>query len=170
MGLDITAYSKIKAEPNGFDTDGDLIDWDNHFTIYINPHFQAQSEGLQEKTAYSYDESHGFRAGSYSGYNGWREQLAKMAGYPAVEVERYGRKDFHHDAGAFAATSGPFWELINFSDCEGALGEAVCKKLLIDFNQFASEAEKDDSYFKDRYQDWYKAIRLGADGGCVCFH
>lgn len=169
MGLDITAYSKIKIVPDGF-KDGDVIDWYNHFSIYINPHFQTHSQGLQEGVAYSYDKSHGFRAGSYSGYNGWREQLAKMAGYPAIERPRFDQKETRHDAGAFAATSGPFWELINFSDCEGAFGETVCKKLLADFDQFASEAEKDDSYFKERYRDWHKAIRLGADGGCVCFH
>lgn len=169
MGLDITAYSKIKIEPNGLDKDGDVKDWDNHFTVYINPYFPGRADGLQEQIAYSYGEAHGFRAGSYSGYNRWREQLAKMAGYPAVEVERYGRKDYHHDAGAFAATSGPFWELINFSDCEGVLGSAVCKRLLVDFDRFADEAEK-DSYFDASYRDWHKAIRLGADDGCVTFH
>lgn len=170
MGLDITAYSKIKLETKGLDEDGELIDWDNHFKACINPDFPGRADDMEDGQAYSYEEDFAFRAGSYGGYNGWREELAKMAGYTAIPYERYGQSELRHDAAAWEATEGPFWELITFSDCEGMLGATVCKKLLADFDQFASEADKDASYFKESYRDWYKAVKLAANGGCIRFH
>jgi hypothetical protein len=169
MGLDITAYSKIKPAPNALDDKGELIDWDNHFQANLNPDFPGRADDVEDGKAYSFEKEYRFRAGSCSGYDMWREQLAKMAGYPAVKLS-HGSSAMRHDAGAWAASGGPFWELINFSDCEGTLGTAVCKKLLADFDQFASDAEKDDSYFKERYRDWHKAVKLAADDGCIDFH
>lgn len=177
MGLDVTAYTKlIAAQGNeAFDETGELkYDEENWFQVYDNDDFPGRLEGLQNRHAYKSDEdTHGFRAGSYGGYNTWRNQLAELAGYPAIPVDRYktGNVQSRHDEGAWQSTSGPFWELINFSDCEGTIGPVVSAKLAKDFADFQEKADAHtDEYFKTKYADWRKAFDMAADGGCVDFH
>ena len=162
MGLDITAYSNV-IESNE----------ERHcFMVYANNDFPGRAEGLVDRGYYECDEHFGFRAGSYSGYNQWREQLAELAGWPPVSVQGYGGGEYMSCAGsAFQATEGPFWELINFSDCEGAIGHVVAKKLSADFEWFREQASKHgDPYFFEKYQMWAKAFGMAADNGAVIFH
>jgi hypothetical protein len=68
---------------------------------------------------------------------------------------------------------GPFSELINFSDCEGTIGSEISKKLLKDFEEYKSKAEKiEDKYsldFHENYNNWIKALTLASDNGCIIF-
>lgn len=177
MGLDITAYSNlIPGQPGeGFDADGDVL-WDDGWVrLYENPDFPGRADGLDCSLAYREDEaeSMGFRAGGYSGYGNWRNQLAKLAGYPEVRVDRYntGNVELRHDHSAWNAESGPFWELINFSDCEGTLGPVVARKLAQDFADFQEQADRHpDDYFRERYADWRQAFEMARNNGAVCFH
>lgn len=182
MGLDITAHSKITKLNCVYDADGEPIDpvtreyIDHAFTAYINSDFSGRADDVEHKAAYDSEESFGFRAGSYSGYNVWRNQLAKLAGYPAVDVDRYGTGNIEqrNDYSAFNAESGPFWELICFSDCEGVIGSSVSAKLAKDFAEFDEKAKAHepgmDGWFYQKYQEWRKAFELAADAGCVQFH
>lgn len=178
MGLDITAYQNIKKIDCVFNADQEPIDpatrepidgeW---FQVTINPHFADRAIGLEDSAVYRYDESMRFRAGSYSGYNTWREILAKLAGYPAVESTEYGRTSLRHDAGAWEADGGPFWELIHFSDCEGDIGPEVSTKLAKDFTEFQDKADAEDGdFFKTLYTQWRKAFEMASQNGCVSFH
>ena len=78
-----------------------------------------------------------------------------------------------HDVGAWMADDGPFWELINFSDCEGFLGPAVCKKLIMDFDEFASQAKAfsaDTVDFPKLYESFHQAIKeVVASNGALHF-
>ncbi len=175
MGLDISAYSNIKKLDCVYNADHEPIDpktrkylGGSWFRSYINPDFPAQAEGLEDQTVYSYGESFGFRAGAYSSYNRWREELAKLAGYPAVEREQFGVAQKRHDAGAWEAESGPFKELINFSDCEGVIGCKVATKLLKDFD--SADISKADPYFKEKFAEFRKAFFLASQNGAVTFH
>lgn len=179
MGLDISAYSKVKKIDCVFDADGEPIDSeskepiDYDFMAYANSDFPDHHEGLEHKAVYSCDYAHSFRAGSYSGYNAWRECLAKMAGYVAVSVERYGSTSLRHDYGAFNSTEGPFWHLINFSDCEGVIGSVISKKILADFIEHEKAAESvtdgPEGWFLNLYREWKKAFEMAADDGAVVF-
>jgi hypothetical protein len=163
MGLDITAYRRLyRAE----------ADHQRAVTVYVNPDFPQRAPEFKSDVSYVPAERLEFRAGSYSGYGSWREELAKLAGYPAVKdgTERLHGHEERHSHGAWAASSGPFWELIDFSDCEGALGTSVCAKLLKDFVDYDERAHAIGGWFYDRYQLWHKAMSLGADSGAVCFH
>lgn len=73
-----------------------------------------------------------FRVGSYSGYNWWREILARLVGIKNLN-------DFWIKAGGIDNRNGPepFFELLNFSDCEGTLPYRECKRLLKDFNKWS---------------------------------
>jgi hypothetical protein len=179
MGLDISYYKNIRKLDCVFDADGEPIDPKtrvpiecDHFSAYVNIHFPQQAEGLEDKAVYLYDERFGFRAGSYYGYNQWRETLARIAGYSAKLSERHGATSLRHDAGAWKAKSGPFHELIHFSDCEGSIGAKVSAKLAADFAAFqpAVDASATDDYFKERYGMWRTAFETAAQNGAVDFH
>jgi len=171
MGLDITYYSKLKKIDCAFDADGDPVGVSDWFQAYLNPDFPGRAGGIENKAVYSYEESEGFRAGSYSGYNTWREELAKLAGYPAITADRNGIKYSRHDAGAWKETRGPFWELICFSDCEGVIGAAVSAKLADDFAKFQTQAdEHPEEWFHNLYAQWFKAFIAARDSGAVSFH
>lgn len=145
MGLDITAMRGLQQSADG------------HFTIYENPDFPGRAEGLVPGMTYTYEARMGFRAGSYSGYSAWRAWLAQLAGYASPED-----------------VTGPFAELINFSDCEGTIGPVVAARLLQDFIAFdeAAQATDDDEggWYYQKYQEWHAAMAMAADGGAVVFH
>jgi hypothetical protein len=144
MGLDITAYSRMVP----LECDSESCD---HVCPYVNPDFPEQADGVSDqcygKTLQS--QVHAFRAGSYSGYNWWRDELANMA-----------------------RGSAAFQELIEFSDCEGTIGPRTSRKLAADFARFQerADARKDDStMFTEKYRLWRKAFDIAADGGFVRF-
>lgn len=166
MGLDITAYSHLSAV--GKHTAGWCED-DDHVTAMAYDSFPDSFRGIPvistethgitgflmggcyaitEKT-----ETHGFRAGSYSGYNRWREDL---------QLQFNPKRD----------PAEPFYELIWFADNEGCIGEIAAADLLADFRQHATDyaAAHSDEYDRERYADWTTAFRLAAAGGLVRFH
>ena len=157
MGLDVTAYSKIK-KLDSFEADeyGEPFGVD-YFQLWVNTDFQDHGKGLSDGF-YTYENEHGFKAGSYSGYGNWRNQLAILAGF----------KDSSH-AWAKEEEKYPFHELINFSDCEGVINSDICKKLLSDFLQFEEKAKEDENFYY-RYQQWIIGLKLASDDGCFTFH
>lgn len=172
MGLDITAYQQLSPAPaEWIGPDGEVIDerYDEVFRFYgDNADFPGRGAGL-EPGAYLYEVADGFCPGPYSRYNRWREALAQMVGYPATN----GRGDYHqHSAGAWAATAGPFWELINFSDCDGVIGPTVAAKLARDFQTWdAAAAERVDADdFYGMFTKFRRAFEMAAQGGAVRFH
>lgn len=169
MGLDITAYTgltELRPQADGEYPEG------QETSLYNNPDFPGRFDGLKERTIYSYTEFFGFRAGSYGGYNAWREQLAEMAGYPKTPVVRFGRIEEHlSSATCWNGATGPFSELINFADNEGAIGPVVAKKLADDFAAWQEKADAHpDEWFRMKYADWRKAFEMAADNGAVSFH
>lgn len=172
MGLDITAYRKITpAVPHGFDADGDPLA-EEAVRFYINSDYPGRATDVDASIAYAYADSFGFRAGSYIGYNQWRNELAKLAGYEAIPYSTFGEPEqLRFDAAAWKATDGHFWELICFADNEGVIGTAVSAKLAADFaaHQAKADAHPED-WFRNRYADWRRAFEMAADSGAVDFH
>lgn len=176
MGLDITAYRKLeRVEHPVFTPDGqDLADWDTQVRAYVNNDFPGRADPIVHGVVYTYAERFSFRAGSYGGYNQWRDQLARYAGWllgaPGCWNHCAGKPGYdHHDA------TEPFKELINFSDCEGIIGTYAAQKLL---NDFRNEQEKitqqainnGEDYFVELYRHWMRACEFAADGGMIDFH
>lgn len=164
MGLDVTAYSKIALDPNAeVDGDGYPVKWDAYFMAH--PGILAMTEkdwpgrtGGLKPGVYAYGDVFDFRAGSYGGYNSWRNELAELAGYGSAS-----------NVWEMDSPEGPFVELINFSDCEGIIAGDVAKKLAKDFAEF-QEKVGEHGYFSQSYTNWRKAFELAADGGAVDFH
>jgi hypothetical protein len=173
MGLDITAYRNIRKLDCAVDEDGEPVSAPDcrHTVLHINPSFPGRADEIEDGGVYAYDSMLDFRAGSYGGYNNWRDKLAALAGYPEGEYESYGSMHKSHCASCWEGAAGPFAELINFSDCEGVIGTAVAAKLHDDFNAYAEKAAAhEDPWFYDRYENWRQAFAMAADGGAVCFH
>lgn len=171
MGLDCTAYKNIRQLEESEidyeeykDKDGKVLERypRNGYIFYINPGFPHAAKDIRADVVYGYEEDFRWRAGSYSGYGEWRNWLATIAGYKGSE-----------DVWDNAKEGDVFFELINFSDCEGTLGTLVCRKLLNDFIKFQPVVDKisdDYNYYKQRYADWTYALTLAADNGAISFH
>ncbi len=173
MGLDITAYRKL-TPANGneaFDETGELKYEDNWTQFYKNPDFPGRADDIQDRHAYKAEDSEGFCAGGYGGYNNWRNELAKLAGYPLTSYMQYGQEQQSYAAACWQGAEGPFSELINFSDCEGVIGAAVSTKLATDFADFQAKADAhQDERFRNKYAKWRKVFEMAADAGAVMFH
>lgn len=181
MGLDITAYSQIEEMKDVvFNADGEPIDpttkteldYEIFFRAYLNDDFPGRADGIKDKALYTYGDRDGMYAGSYSGYNMWRDQLAKLAGYPIGKYDAgYGWERESYCVACWNGATGPFSEIINFSDCEGVIGTDICKKLAKDFADFQGKADAhSDDWFREKYTEWRKMFELGSDAGCVQFY
>lgn len=177
MGLDISVYTDAKPleEQPAKDADGHWPEsvWDLDGAVYAwaDEGNERSLRGLSPETWYSAAYSHGFRAGSYSGYNRFREDLCRAA----LGVEP---RKVWNDAAAY--TERPFYELINFSDCEGTIGPEAAADLYRDFGEqeeavLAAVAgtldEMDLEWFAGLYAEWKEAFRVASQGhGIVEFH
>jgi len=165
MGLDITAYRKLSPEPSATEDNETIVQLSRALVDWTEKEFPGRTQGVVAGM-YSFAERFGFRAGSYSGYNRWREWLAKVAGLEAPKL-----------IWESESPSGPFVELINFADNEGIIGPLVSAKLAKDFAEheeriasLASDEQSFDPYNLEKYRAWRKAFEMAADGGAVEFH
>ena len=166
MGLDITAYKNLKKVENPIlDEWGELKNWETEWKPgesmeWSEKHFPGRGEGIEPDSVYTFEEEFGFRAGSYSGYNWWRDHLYKFA----LALMKINEK------------INPFEELVNFADNEGVIGYVVAEKLKNDFVTHEEMAKKyskklqDGEWWLDKYNDWKKAFILASQNGAVDFH
>ena len=181
MGLDITAYRNLtKADGltanehyEVIDANGEEIDgyWEDYVVIvtqYTEQQWPGRTAPLEDWTVYSFTEDFGFRAGSYSGYSGWRNLLAMFAGFESAQaVWKLPRH-----------TNGAFFEHISFTDADGVIGSVVAAKLAKDYAEWQDRAEKyaltlegeTGEWFIAKYNDWRKAFEMASDNGAVLFH
>lgn len=123
--------------------------------LYDNPEYPGRAEPFASGD-YTYHAVQHMLAHSYGNYSRWRNQLAELAGY-ASAADAWGNH-----------SGGPFWELINFSDCQGTLGTLVCAKLAQDFAQFQAAADAHpDEYFRADYNSMRAGFELAATDGAV---
>ena len=162
MGLDITAYSQLKDTGRPIDWD---VDEEKAYIPHNHPDFATRCVEFTPRNAFEYEDALHACIGAYSYYGAWREKLAKLAGYqPDMWRSR------PYSEGAWAATEGPFWELIDFTDCDGVLGTAVCQKLAKDFAAYEEHARcLGDEGFLYTYLEFKAAVELASDGGAVVF-
>ena len=161
MGLDITAWEVARiTPPHEYDGDGC---YDSDHVRSFTDAFPHSLRGLEEGRCYLVSgASLRFRAGSYGGYNNWREllSLAALDIQPGV---------IWRDPADWA--DQPFFELINFSDCQGVIGPEACADLAADFvtNRDTMLTDGDD-WFIELYDTWRQAFAIAAGTGLVEFH
>lgn len=179
MGLDITAYSKLKKLDVLFNSDGEPVDpvtrepVDQYYRVRENKDFPGRADGLEDGACYSFAESEDVFSRSYGGYTFWRETLAKPAGYPLRSFLNFGVQENRHAASAWfgkVPDGAPFVELVYFSDCEGCIGPVVAAKLLRDFQEFDERAKAIGSErFYSGYCQLKRGLELASDGGALEF-
>lgn len=164
MGLDITACSKIERI-----TDLEKVENGDYSTNVrrTHPEFERASD-IDEGYYDCVGEIYRFRAGSYSGYNFFRNTLSKAI--LGESAENVWEKDDEFKG-------KPMYEIINFSDCEGNIGPAVSKKLHKDFMENREKfvnyiKEFDEPNFYERiYDDFTKGFELASnEQGILIFH
>ena len=163
MGLDITAVSQaVKTDLTFEQYDEDSALWDTHEHIWEETDFPARADGLPAGVYRVDGETLGFRAGSYGGYNAWRDTLSRtMLGVSAETV--WANRQGYQEA--------PFYPLIDFSNCEGVIGPQTSALLARAFARFAAKAAAvPDDYWREKYALWHRAFTLAADHGFVRFH
>lgn len=169
MGLDIVAYSHLVSV--GKHTD-EWCEDEDHIQAYAYVDFPESFRGLPvlaerqavhtadtfidggcyERTAET--KAHSFRAGSYSGYGMWRDDL---------------RRQFNPTT----APDQPFYELIWFADNEGTIGPDAARDLLAHFRQHTKQYQPPAdwlTFYRERYQHWTCACELAAQSGLIDFH
>lgn len=174
MGLDVTAYKDVKViTEQQYDAAHELGGDGKAGYAHGSCDFPGRGEGLvadDSQAHFAYEDSqHCFSAG-YGRYSGFRDALALMLGF---------RGNPNAPRHSFMATptyaacitgSGPFWEMIAFSDCEGVLGPVVCRKLAQDFVQYDAEAH---AGMTEEHYRWYAQIREGfvfaGENGCMIY-
>lgn len=183
MGLDITAYEKVELRAQDLDDEAayalvheldeqgvrDVTIWYSRDFIERAAPLVVPSTKRLANVYVSTGAVRVFGAGSYSGYNRFREWLCDMAGIATPRAQWADPE--HYDL-------LPFHELVNFSDCEGVIGSTACAELAKDFADYQGKAdvydgpgsEFDRDWFRRKYADWRKAFELAEHGGCVEFH
>lgn len=160
MGLDIFAIEKaVRVD----EYDGDiekLSEESNVVRVKQVGDFKAHdhiTSGIYRWDGRSMD----FRAGSYSTYNGFRSDLCIMAHgvFPQVlwkNPELY--------------EGGEFYELIHFSDCEGAIGPTTAQKLLNDFKKYRDHyCEDSNAWDCEVYDYWIESLKIASNDGMLIF-
>lgn len=171
MGLDIRVFKNAKFVS---DNDGDREDLAYVYTLEGH---EARIRDMK-RGYYEAEEVMSFRAGSYSGYNHWRNLLAlAIHDMPAEEI--WEQASGLEKVAAEGMGMPPFFELINFADNEGCIGPSVSKKL---YKDFCEHEAKFTAYIKNKvepdivdwdlgkYQEWKEAFRLASENGFVSFN
>lgn len=180
MGLDIVAVNRMKRINCNMDAEGWPIDPvtgarlkdESLFRVYQNPDFPEFAEEIEEGAFYGFEKSLSFNAGSYTSYGVWRDRLAALAGWPKSKFWYFAEDRWaeSHCARCWEGDSGPFSDLIDFSDCSGLLGASEAARLASDFARFQSLANQhEDEDMRYLYNKWRAACELAADDGCIIF-
>jgi hypothetical protein len=184
MGLDVHYYSNIRKAKIDDEDEDDLY---NHNLYTQDNTFHYQLGSLKRSSAYDTtpETTSGHISMGYGTYNNWRNQLAIIAGYGSAN-EVWNDTDFDPMTTKFynlrylklnklknpdfeIKIIKPFYEIINFSDCEGVLGSEISKKLYQDFVAFEDNAKKQDEYFYIKYKEFKEAFRIASQNGAVLY-
>jgi hypothetical protein len=170
-GLEITAYEGLeKVENPILDIDGEPVNFASELRL-ISSDFPERLDSFESGIVYHFHGKREVEVGSSTWYNDWRNELAKVAGYGPTYIVYEGKKEKRYDETVWRRHSGPFYELIDFSDAEGVIGPKTCAKLYNDFVAFEKKAKNhQDEEFRKLYLDLKDAFRFAAGAGVVVFH
>jgi len=189
MGLDVRVYENVVEVTDEsiiekvIDKEYNYVD-DEYYDDYFYRNMDndddsyfyfLRAEPIRNGGLYIKGEYHHIFSRSYGGYNQWRERLAKIMGYPEVEYSMYEGSSIttkSHAASAWGfgdldMSDKPFYEMINFTDCDGILGSVVCKKLYQDFvdNEHIAKQWSEhtgDEYFLKGYNEFMHGFEIAA--------
>lgn len=165
MGLYIKACRNIKLIGHAQDVDEFDERYDYKVAAYVASvsmqEFPEHATGLEPNGVYSFDEKFTFEAGSYSGYQEWREWLAETVFGVSARVIWDNPQKY---------VGQPFVELIDFSPTEGYINASISAKLAKDFADHQAVSDNHpDEMDRQRYNGFRKAFEIASDSGFVDF-
>jgi hypothetical protein len=180
MGLDISAHSYIaikQLNPVLFefnelmDADVDILEFNRGLDFLSQSAELGDDVGKFEFSLGAESESFDFRAGSYSTYNKFRNLVCLAL----LEVKCETAWDNPNKY-----KTGPGWDIINFSDCEGVIDSVTSAKLLKEFtdnrdkfitflNNTSDVGDMDVNHYTEFFDNMIKCFELGSKGGIVIY-
>jgi hypothetical protein len=156
MGLDVSTYANLKKVDDRDDAD---------FQVYVaDEDWEFKVKHLEIGASYCGDRIHRGISYGYSTHNRFRETLIKLIN----------RTDLLDDVGRIIwrdlQWSIPFYDFINFSDCEGCLDHEVSRTIYLDFEKYNDLAKESlDEYSYSSYRTWMETFKTAMDNGVVVF-
>jgi hypothetical protein len=163
MGLDISTVKSPEFVKPYVPGDDDEPTGDGRWAhlVWSNTDFPEHIDGKAEGWYFGED-GRSFRAGSCSGYNRVRADLCRLA--LGVDPEMVWASPARY-------RDEPLYPLIQFSDCEGAIGPDTSKRLADALDALASRFGEMDEWSALTAENFRVAFREAADsGGFVLFH
>ena len=156
MGLDVSVYENVRvAEPEE--------DYD-FYAYQAIPEWHYKCKSLIMGRGYMGERVDSLRT-TYGGHMYFSIELLELIGRDDL-IDGYKIKwdDIEGDI--------DFYELINFSDCEGCLDSDICKILLANFFKYEDKVKgMEESRFTQLYMKWLEMFKCGSeDGSVVIFH
>lgn len=173
MGLCITAYTNVKLVDKPA-RDECVIEDINLAIVAIGNDKWVQADDLVMGQVYEFEKKYSKLNMPYSEFGKFRNELARVLGYPAIEGESEQRK---YLAGAWeqwdnGKRDGDLAALLNFTDSQGEIGNKTCRKILADLEKMSVTPKKPNDLSEE---DSERLILLmgtfkhAADGGFVQF-
>jgi hypothetical protein len=183
MSLDFYAYSNVIFQKNIFyDNKKNMIvdksgsqhpDFKLCKVAFVSDDFYYHSNGITNNSVFKYDQifHYNFKDSEY--YGEWRNTLSKILQYNPSKSKKY--KKIAYTLGAFDYDSGPFLNLICFSDCDGLINSNYCKEIYNDFVKYTKYVSDmpDEQFIMDKetfieiYDNIKKCFEIGSTNGLV---
>ncbi|MCP3679919.1 MAG: hypothetical protein GY782_06460 [Gammaproteobacteria bacterium] len=181
MGLDVYAVTKYEIIENPTEKQKDdltKIYQPKDFEVHLG---ESLSNGMYVNRIHCGESD--YQSG-YGNHSYFREYLAELAGYKRIKVKKpdysdpdYSNKDYQHrfpHIYGMYQTDGltiehDFVAIIHFSDCEGVIGNELCKVLDASFDKYMDKAKVSDWF--DKYKSMADCVKEAAEsGGYLDFH
>jgi len=173
MGVSINAYTNLKL------TRRKTFLKDNTLYIEGNVFWPERHLPFKDQRYYSYEDNHHVIDCGYGRFHGFRNKLARFAGYKYNIGERGLSEDdlayaeeFPYAFDALKKNSGLFNIFLSFTDCGGVIGYLDCIKLLKDFEDnkeyamiYASTTY--DNSFKETYLEMVEGLKFASQKGAL---
>jgi len=161
MGLNIIAVNKIKKVADFYEKIENIKIEDEKKLIRVKVNAFFSSHDNLESGIYVYEGDEIEFSGPYSEYSAFRNILANIA-HSVNCAEIWANCDIYKN--------GAFYELIDFSDCEGVIGPISASKLLLDFKKYREDFYKiSNKWDCENYENWIIALDIASSDGMIIF-
>lgn len=157
MGLDVSVYRNLR-KPTVEETENEEWDVSTHVD---HPSWKYKMNNFEADSYYMADRIDGADVRySYSSHSFFRNELCRITNW---------EMDFDN---CEELKDKPFYEMINFTDCDGCLDWEIASILYKNFCDHEETARKEfNNRWFGKYQDWKNVFKEGKEvGSLVDFH
>lgn len=179
MGLSACAVTKYEIIESATDDQRDDFGYIHNHENFL----KHLGSNLKNGMVVNKLETNGRYRSSYLNHSHFREFLASLV-YPCVQIEKPSFSDpdfdeknyqfhFPHLHGMYQKDNlslcDDFVAIIHFSDCEGVIGNELCKVLDLSFDKYMDKASGSEWF--EQYKRMAECVKFAAEsGGYLSFH